>query len=318
MRTAFFASDPIALDAIEFLRKSREYPLACVVSNPDRPKGRGNKVAPNEVSAWAIANGVELLRPENGVDEAAVSRLRELNVELIVVMAYGCMLKNNVLEYGKYPCLNLHGSILPKYRGASPIETAIALGDVETGVSLMRIVKKMDAGAVCDVEKIAIDPTDTAATLRKKFREASPRLLARNLDAIKNGTAKFIEQDESLVSYTRKFDKSDMAIDFFARGKNIVDRIRAFGCGIFEYGGEPIKVRDAEFEARATPEIPAGKVCGASAHGGLRVACADGIVSFFSLQKPCAKMMNAKDFFSGYKISVGEILKSQKYKNLLK
>ena len=199
-KTAFFASDPIALDAIEFLRNSREFPLACVVSNPDRPQGRGRKISPNEVSKWAIENGVELLRPEGGVGDDTVARLRELGVEMIIVMAYGCMLRDNVLNYGQYPCLNLHGSVLPKYRGASPIETAIAMGDSETGVSLMRIVKKMDAGAVCDIEKIAIAETDTAESLRLEFRRACPAILARNLESVKNKTAKFAEQDESAAS----------------------------------------------------------------------------------------------------------------------
>ena len=131
MNTAFFASDPIALGAIEMLHASKDFPLVCVVSNPDKPKGRGKKLTPNEVSAWAIENGVELMRPEK-IDAPTISRLRELGVELIVVMAYGHLLKDDVLNYGEYPCLNLHGSILPKYRGASPIESAIALGEKET------------------------------------------------------------------------------------------------------------------------------------------------------------------------------------------
>ncbi|MBQ6534471.1 MAG: methionyl-tRNA formyltransferase [Opitutales bacterium] len=308
MRTAFFASDAIALGAIETLRASREFPLACVVSNPDRPKGRGKKLSPNEVSQWAIDNNVELLRPERP-DASTVSRLRELGVELIVVMAYGHILGEDILEYGEYPCLNLHGSILPKYRGASPIESAIALGETETGVSLMKIVKRMDAGPVCDVEKISISPDDTAETLRAKFREASPILLDRNLEAIKNKTAKFIEQDESLATYTRKLDKRDACADFSVSAKTISDRARAFGYISFERGGEILKARGAscEFFNRKLGEC--GEVLEASRNG-LRVACADGAVRFASLQRPCAKAMSAGDFFAGYEIRIGEILKS--------
>ena len=318
MKTAFFASDEIALGAIEFLKNSPDFPLACVVSNPDKPKGRGRKLSPNAVSQWVIENGIELMRPEGGVDDATVARLRELGVELIIVMAYGCMLKNNVLEYGKYPCLNLHGSILPKYRGASPIETAIALGETRTGVSLMRIVKKMDAGAVCDVEKIEISPDDTAISLRKKFRDASPELLRRNLPKIADGSAVFVEQDESAATYTRKFDKSDMLVDFSADGKTICDRIRALGFGIFEYGGDAIKVSGAYFERTPKPSATLGKVLAASGADGIKIACADGWVGFANLQKPCAKMMPAKDFFAGYKIEAGTVLKSNPYKSLLK
>lgn len=318
MKTAFFASDEIALGAIEFLKNSPDFPLACVVSNPDKPKGRGRKLSPNAVSQWAIENGIELMRPEGGVDDATVARLRELGVELIIVMAYGCMLKSNVLDYGKYPCLNLHGSVLPKYRGASPIETAVALGETRTGVSLMRIVKKMDAGAVCDVEGIEIAADDTAISLRKKFRDASPELLRRNLPKIADGSAVFVEQDESAATYTRKFDKSDMLVDFAADGKTIRDRIRAFGFGIFEYGGDAIKVSDAYFERAPNPSATLGKVLAASASDGIKIACADGWVGFANLQKPCAKMMPAKDFFAGYKIEAGSVLKSNPYKSLLR
>ncbi len=317
MKTAFFASDSIALDAIEALHNSEEYKLVCVVSNPDKPKGRGKKLTPNDVSAWAIGNGVELMRPENGVDDATVARLRELDVELIVVMAYGHMLGDNVLNYGKYPCLNLHGSILPKLRGASPIESAILLGDAETGVSLMRIVKKMDAGAVCDIEKISIESSDTSQTLRSKFRKASAVLLMRNLPAIENGEAVFVEQKEEDATYTRKFDKSDAVIDFFANGKAICDRIRAFGFGSFERNGEIFKVADATFERSSDNSISCGTILDASANG-LLVSCADGAVKFMSLQKPCAKMMSARDFFMGYKIEKNEVLKSSSYKNILK
>ncbi len=317
MRTAFFASDSIALDAIEMLARSKDYPLVCVVSNPDRPKGRGKKLTPNDVSAWAMSNGIELLRPEGGVDDATVSRLRELGVELIVVMAYGHMLRDNVLNYGKYPCLNLHGSILPKLRGASPIESAIALGEKETGVSLMKIVKKMDAGAVCDVERIFIEDCDTSVSLRLKFRAASATLLERNLDSIKNEIANFVEQNESEATYTRKFDKSDASIDFNASGKNICNRIRAFGFATFEYNADILKVADASYEICERKNIENGTVVGVSPEG-LRVACADGVVSFSSLQKPCAKMMNARDFFLGYKIEKGDVIKSSPYKNILK
>ena len=317
MRTAFFSSDDISLDALEFLLASEEFRLACVVSNPDRPKGRGKKLSPNAVSAWALERGVELLRPEGGVGDATVARMRDIGVEAVIVMAYGSMLKNNVLEYGKYPCLNIHGSLLPKYRGASPVETAIALGDGETGLSLMRVVKKMDSGPVCDSIKIPIEKDDTVESLREKMRKASPLILERNLPSIKNGSAKFVEQDESLATYTRKLDKSDAAVDFSAGGKTICNRIRAFGFGILNWGTDALKVKDASFSACCGASRRAGTILDASPRG-LRVACADGSVSFMSLQRPCARMMCAGDFFAGYKMEAGEVLKFSPYKSLLK
>ena len=151
MKVAFFSSDPISLPSIRYLQAEHE--LVCIVSNPDRPKGRGKKVSPNEVSQWAIDNSVDLLRPEGKPSDDDVAHLREVGAELLIVMAYGCILKKNILEYGKYPCLNLHASLLPELRGASPIETAIALGKTRTGVSLMRVEPAMDTGAVADAEE---------------------------------------------------------------------------------------------------------------------------------------------------------------------
>lgn len=216
-----------------------------------------------------------------------MARLRELGVEMIIVMAYGCMLRDNVLNYGQYPCLNLHGSVLPKYRGASPIETAIAMGDSETGVSLMRIVKKMDAGAVCDIEKIAIAETDTAESLRLKFRRACPAILARNLESVKNKTAKFAEQDESAASYTRKFDKSDMYIDFSGSAESVRDRVRALGfaCSIRE---DAIKVRDASCE-NCGGGHPAGAILSASADGAWPSRAATGRSSSKASKSPAPK-----------------------------
>ena len=190
------SSDAIALDSIRALFDGGcpGFELACAVSNPDRPKGRGKKLSPNDVSAWALENGVELLRPEGSPDESDVARMRELGVEMIVVMAYGRMLKKNVLEYGKYPCLNLHASLLPQLRGASPVETAIALGFKSTGVSLMAIEPRMDSGPVCAAAEVAIEPSDGSASLRGKIAAAAARLLAENISSVADGSAKFEPQ----------------------------------------------------------------------------------------------------------------------------
>lgn len=315
MKTAFFASDPIALKAIEYLRASKDFPLACMVSNPDKPKGRGKKLQPNDVSAWAIENGVELLRPENGPTDETVARLRELGVELIIVMAYGCMLRKNILEYSEYPCLNIHASLLPELRGASPIETAIALGFNETGVSLMKIIQRMDAGPVCAVKKIPIGERETSHSLREKISNLSPELLDENLNAVKNFAAEFAEQDDSKATYARKLSKDDMRLDFNLDAKVLDARIRAFGFGIFEYGGEPVKVRDAF--AIDAPKAAAGTVLRSDAEG-LVVSCGCGALRIGALQRPCAKMLCAGEFFKGFSIERGVLLESFKNAALLR
>lgn len=314
MNVAFFASDAIALKSIEFLRVN--HTLSAIVSNPDRPKGRGKKLSPNEVSQWALDNGVELMRPEGKPDDSVVARLRELGVELIVVMAYGHILKDNILNYGKFPCLNLHASILPELRGASPIETAIALGKKTTGVSLMAISPAMDEGDVADVIEVQISDDDTSKSLREKMAEASAKLLEKNLPLLENGELVFAPQNHANATYARKLTKEDMYLDFRQTATTLRNRVRAFGAGIFMYGADAIKIFDVCVEQN-DKQYPAGKVLETSANG-LKIACSQGVLVAKTLQKPCAKVMEAKDFFTGYKMNTGEVLQSSENRQLLR
>ena len=320
MRVAFMASDAIALDSIRALFDGGcpGFELACAVSNPDRPKGRGKKLSPNDVSAWALENGVELLRPEGSPDESDAARMRELGVEMIVVMAYGRMLKKNVLEYGKYPCLNLHASLLPQLRGASPVETAIALGFKSTGVSLMAIEPRMDSGPVCAAAEVAIEPSDGSASLRGKIAAAAARLLAENISSVADGSAKFEPQDESRATYTRKIAKEDLFLDFRLPAEEIANRARAFSFAVAEIGGEAVKLSNAFAAARMRGGAECGEVVAASRADGLRIACGAGDIVFGAIQRPCSKMLSAPEFFAGNSIEVGKVLKSFDSRPLLR
>lgn len=314
------ASDAIALDSIRALFDGGcpGFELACAVSNPDRPKGRGKKLSPNDVSAWALENGVELLRPEGSPDESDVARMRELGVEMIVVMAYGRMLKKNVLEYGKYPCLNLHASLLPQLRGASPVETAIALGFKSTGVSLMAIEPRMDSGPVCAAAEVAIELSDGSASLRGKIAAAAARLLAENISSVADGSAKFEPQDESRATYTRKIAKEDLFLDFRLPAEEIANRARAFSFAVAEIGGEAVKLSNAFAAARMRGGAECGEVVAASRADGLRIACGAGDIVFGAIQRPCSKMLSAPEFFAGNSIEVGKVLKSFDSRPLLR
>lgn len=314
------ASDAIALDSIRALFDGGcpGFELACAVSNPDRPKGRGKKLSPNDVSAWALENGVELLRPEGSPDESDVARMRELGVEMIVVMAYGRMLKKNVLEYGKYPCLNLHASLLPQLRGASPVETAIALGFKSTGVSLMAIEPRMDSGPVCAAAEVAIEPSDGSASLRGKIAAAAARLLAENISSVADSSAKFEPQDESRATYTRKIAKEDLFLDFRLPAEEIANRARAFSFAVAEIGGEAVKLSNAFAAARMRGGAECGEVVAASRADGLRIACGAGDIVFGAIQRPCSKMLSAPEFFAGNSIEVGKVLKSFDSRPLLR
>lgn len=318
MKLAFMASDAIALDSIKFLHDSSQWQLSCIVSNPDKPKGRGQKLQPNEVSAWALENGVELLRPEKSPREPELTRFRQLGVEMIIVMAYGHILKNDVLGYSKYPCLNLHASILPNLRGASPVETALALGLKETGVSLMKISPAMDEGDVCAVEKISIGEFERAAQVRKKIAAASTEILRKYLSEVVDEKIKFIPQQNSLATYTRKLNKEDLFIDFKKSAREIFDRIRAFGCGIFESENLQYKIGDARVVDCENKKFECGQIICASPAEGLLIGCGSGVLEVLQIQKPCAKMLPAKIFLEGTSFEKSILLKSFDNKNLLR
>ncbi|MEM8549362.1 MAG: methionyl-tRNA formyltransferase, partial [Verrucomicrobiota bacterium] len=248
-KIAFMGSDAIAVPVLRYLAEEARglCEVAGVYSQPDRPKGRGKKLQPNPLAAAALELGLPLLQPEKpGEDD--VAWLADNGVQLVFVMAYGHILKKQLLATPPLGFVNFHASILPKYRGASPVETAVACGEAETGVSLMRIIAKMDAGAVCDVERVPIEPLDTGASVREKLAAATVPLLARNLESLLAGTATFTEQDDAQATYCRKLEKADGQLDFAAPAQVLAARINGLfpwpGC-FCDCGKERLKLKEA-------------------------------------------------------------------------
>lgn len=313
-------SDVIAVPALEWLCKQTDsVRVAGVVSQPDRPVGRGKKLTPNPLAAAATVQGVPLLQPEKPGDEL-VRWLQDEQVQLVFVMAYGHILRNALLETPPMGCVNFHASILPKYRGASPINGAIANGESETGVSLMRIVQKMDAGAVCDVEKVAIAPDDTAATVWQKLAQTTVPLLERQLDNLLAGSAVFVEQDDAAATYTRKLTKHDGQVDFSLNANALSARSRAlhpWPGTFFDHGDVRLKALPPRVLNGNTSAL-AGQVVEAS-DDGVTVACADGsLVCFTHLQRPGARMLPAADFLRGYPLEAGAQLSGAPAKPLVR
>ncbi len=311
LKTVFFGSDSIVLPTLDFLiSPASPLELVGVFSQPDRPRGRGQKCLPNVVSAWALAHGIPLRRPEK-LGPEDTQWLKDSGADIALVMAYGHLLKPDFLAVPALGFLNLHGSLLPAYRGASPITAAIAQNLSMTGVSLMRVVAAMDAGAVCDTESFALDPEDTCEDARIKAAAACVPLLARALPSVLDGTARFTEQDAALVSYTRKVDKADGILDFSRPACELAARVRALSpwpaCGV-DFEGTHIKI----FEARAFDEAHAaipGTVLHAGEHG-LRVAAGEGILNLTQLQRPGGKRLCAAEFLRGFPIKIGTIFPS--------
>ena len=310
LKVIFFGSDAICLPALRYLNslKTNNAALRAVVSQPDRPSGRGQQLQPNPVAAWARAEGIELLQPEKP-DANLVKWIEAEGIKLSLVMAYGHFLPQQIREATPSGMVNFHGSILPALRGASPVETALATGQSETGVSLMEVVREMDAGGVADLERVAIESTDTSVSLRAKIGEAVVPLLERNLTALMSGTLTFKPQDLEGVTYCRKINRSDGALDFSMSAALLESRLRAFTPwpgGYFDYLGVRIKVGSARAFEGASGMAP-GTVVSAD-ETGVQVATTEGILALLELQRPGGKMLSTDAFLRGMPIEVGSIL----------
>lgn len=310
-KIAFMGSDVIVLPLLDYLYENsgKEYQLVGIISQPDRPSGRGKKMLPNPVSAWAMEHGIRLFRPEKPSEEE-LEWLRQEGIDLVLVWAYGHIIKQEFLDTPPLGMLNCHASLLPKFRGAACPEAAIASGERVTGLTLMKMVKKMDAGDVLDKEVVEISSTETSASLREKLSYAGVPLISRNLPAILSGKAKFTPQDETEVSFTRKLSKEDAWLNFKASAIELERRVRAqtpWPGACFKFNETVIKIGACE-ALEGEGEVP-GTVIGADALG-LYVATGEGVLLLKSLQRPGRPMVPAADFLRGFPIEKGTVLES--------
>jgi len=313
LRLAFMGSDAIALPALNWLARSTgSGQVVAVFTQPDRAAGRGQKVQANAIKLWAIERGLPVLQPEK-VGAAEQLWLAELKPDLTLVMAYGHILKQDVIDTPRLGTLNLHTSVLPKYRGASPIQTAIASGETETGVTLMRLVRELDAGPVADVERVAIEPLDTATEIEARLAQACVPLLARCLPAIAAGTQTFTAQNASEVTFCRRLEKADGVLDFTQPAAALAARINGLnpwpGCSI-AINGQTVKLGLADVcHLLYDKPSSAGAVLGADTDG-LLVDTGRGILRLRKLQRPGGRMLPAAEFLRGFPVASGTRLAS--------
>jgi methionyl-tRNA formyltransferase len=313
-RLVFMGSDPIALPGLEAIVAGDcggNIELVAVYTQPDRARGRGKKVAPNEIKQWAAAKGIEVRQPERLRKEERIE-FEGLDVDVCLVMAYGHMLSQRFLDTAKLGTWNLHTSILPAFRGASPIQNAVISGADETGVSLMKLVRQMDAGPVLDVECVGIGRLDTALSVEGKLSLACVPLLTRNLSKIFEGHASVTQQVEEEATFVRKLGKDDGDLDFNVDARTLAKRINGlfpWPSARFEFGGVSIKVGLADFDEAPADEA-AGTIIGIE-DGGLRVACALGAVRLMQLQRPGGRMLDASAFLRGFEMGSGLVIQSQ-------
>lgn len=315
LRLIFLGSDAIALPLLQWLASDDGVRIARVigvVTQPDRPVGRGQKITPNAIKLWALEHGLPVWQPEK-LTEAFRQEYAALTPDVSLVMAYGHLLRDDFIATPRLGTLNLHTSLLPRFRGASPIQTAIAAGERETGVTLMQIVRRLDAGPVADIEKVAIESLDTAATLEAKLALACVPLVARSLPRLAAGNLNFTPQADAAATYCRKLQKEDGVLDFQRPAAVLAARINGLfpwpGCGV-ELGDQRVKLGLADVAATTGSAAKPGEVVGRDADG-LLVATGEGVLRLRKLQRPGGRMLEADEFLRGFDLPPGTVLPSQ-------
>lgn len=311
--TVFAGSDPIGLPALRALAGGIGgcVRLVGVMTQPDRRHGRGMRLEANVIKQEALRLGVPVHQPERvGPDDLAW--MEGLGVGLVVVMAYGQILKRDFLAQPRHGVLNLHASLLPAYRGASPLQAAIADGVAVSGVCLMRVVPELDAGPVFAEECVALAPAETADALSVKVADAAGRLLGRVLPAVLAGECVAAEQDPERVTHCRRLERDDGELDFRVPAVVLERRVRAltpWPGAMVHHDGLRLKVGRVRVEGAGAPAAP-GTVVSAGPDG-LAIATADGCLVVESLQRPGGRMLPAGDFLRGHPIAEGTVLESR-------
>ncbi|HEY4300205.1 MAG TPA: methionyl-tRNA formyltransferase [Candidatus Didemnitutus sp.] len=312
LRIVFMGSDAIAVPMLDALAADPRATLAGVFTQPDRPAGRGQKTVFGPIRKWAEDRKVPVFQPDRlGVAELA--QLRSLNPDLALVMAYGHILRPDFIGAPRLGTVNLHASLLPKLRGASPIQTAIATGEPTTGVALMRIVPELDAGPVAAIGTVPIGLLDTAIEVEARLAVACAPLVVGHLTALGSGELKFAEQDRARATFCRRLEKADGQLDFSVPAATLAARINGLypwpGC-VIPLAGQSVKLglADVAPDRSDAPAAP-GAVFGVDAEG-LLVATGRGVLRLRRLQRPGGRMLSAADFLRGFPIADGTIVGS--------
>lgn len=310
MRIVFFGSAPIAFPSLEALLSSPADEVVAVLTQPDRPAGRHRRLTPCAVKSFALERHLPLLSPGKPGDAAA--ELTALQADLYVVVAYGQYIPSSILSQPRFGAINLHPSLLPKYRGASPIQWALANGDPVTGVTILYVSKQMDAGDILLQREIPIDPEATALTLEPQLATAGAQLLMDAIGQIRSGAARPVPQDPSGVVTVRKLVKEDGALDWTEPAQRLCNRIRAFivwpgcFCQIPVDDGEPGLLRVLKAAVEPGEGVP-GTVLDVSG-GGPLVATGEGALRLLEVQPAGKRAMEAAAWLRGHSLRVGDCL----------
>ena len=298
MRVVFMGTPDIAATCLKRILADG-FNVVGVYTQPDRPKNRGMKLFPSPVKEVALEHGLPVFQPENFREDETVQQLADLKPDVVAVVAYGRILPQRVLDVAPLGFINIHASLLPRYRGSAPYQWAVLDGLQETGVSAMYLCREMDAGDVIDVAKTPIDPNETAGMLLDRLAVLGAELLSSTLSKVEKGEAKGIPQDESLVCYAPMLDKSMCPIDFTKTAQQVHNQVRGlhpWPVATTCIGGKNMKIHETVLaEGKGEP----GQILGLTKTG-LVIACGEGAVEIRSLQAEGGKRMGAVDYFRGH------------------
>jgi len=278
---------------------SSEHEVIAVYTQPDRPAGRGKKLTASPVKNIALEHDIPVYQPENFKSDEAKQELADLNADIMVVVAYGLLLPQAVLDTPRLGCINVHGSILPRWRGAAPIQRSIWAGDAETGVTIMQMDIGLDTGDMLSIATLPIEATDTSASMYEKLAELGPDALVECLADIASGKAVAEKQDDELANYAKKLSKEEARINWSDDAAHIERCVRAFNpwpMSHFEAAENSIKVWQSRV-AEQTSDKPAGTILQADKTG-IYVATGQGVLVLEQLQVPGKKAMSVQDILN--------------------
>lgn len=307
MRIVFMGTPAFAVEPLRRLAEDG-YELAGVFTQPDKPKNRGMKLAFSPVKEYALSQGLAVFQPQSMRAPDAIEQLRALRPDLAVVAAYGQILTQEALDVPRLGCVNIHASILPRYRGAAPINWAILNGESETGVTLMHMARRLDAGDMIAVRKTPIAPDEDAEALTARLSVLGAELLSETMPALLDGTAPRTAQDDAQSSYAPMLSRGLSPIDWTKSAREVVDHVRGlipWPCAQTTLEGKALKVFRAEIAGRTS--APAGTLT--ARRGGIEAACGDGqSVLITELQAEGGRRMAASAYLNGRRVAPGSVL----------
>jgi methionyl-tRNA formyltransferase len=309
MRLAFMGTPPFAARALQALIDAG-HEVACVYTQPPRPAGRGHKLVPSVVHSLAEARGIEVRAPKSLKPPAEHAAFAALNLDAAVVAAYGLILPQAVLDAPRFGCINIHGSLLPRWRGAAPVQRAILAGDTETGITIMRMDAGLDTGPILLKRAIAIGRWTTAAVLLDDMAALGAAMIVETLDALGKGQLAETPQPTEGVTYAAKLDRTEGVIDWRLPALDLDRRVRALNPWpgtIFTLRGERIKLLEAS--VRVGHGLP-GTVLEPAVDGSPVIACGEGALKLTSLQRPGRTAQDGAAFLRGFPLPPGTLLSS--------